>query len=163
MPLIDLTLPSVFVLLNNVTAMSENIPLIGGNLVISADHQATCTLTAQLVSQCISIWGLTRILIPGPEVIGGWDYYQTHKGREEIEKGVATVVVLKLLSSHFAAALNPDFFSRFAALSVAPLQDQSHMLKKEASIHALSATIVIVFKIKGFHVIFKTDRPSLLV
>lgn len=37
-----LDLPSVFVLLNNVTAMSENTPHRGANLVISADHQATC-------------------------------------------------------------------------------------------------------------------------
>lgn len=44
MPLLDL--PSVFVLLNNVTAMSENIPHRGGNLVISADHQATCCFLA---------------------------------------------------------------------------------------------------------------------
>lgn len=41
-----LDLPSVFVLLNNVTAMSENIPHRGANLVISADHQATCNCLA---------------------------------------------------------------------------------------------------------------------
>ncbi len=46
-----LDLPSVFVLLNNVTAMSENIPHRVCNLVISADHQAICNcLTGSLLA-----------------------------------------------------------------------------------------------------------------
>lgn len=60
--------------------------------------------------------GLTSILIPGPEVICGWDHNKSDEGREEIKKRVAAVIVLELLPGHFVAALGSPFFSTAAIL-----------------------------------------------
>lgn len=47
--------------------------------------------------------GLTSVLVPRPEVVCGRDHYQSHEGREEIEKCVPAVIVLELLAGHFVA------------------------------------------------------------
>lgn len=44
--------------------------------------------------------GLTGVLIPGPQVVGGGDDDEPHEAGEEVEEGIAAVVVLELLPRH---------------------------------------------------------------
>lgn len=66
--------------------------------------------------------GLTSILIPGPDVICGWDHNESNEGRQEIEERIAVVIILELLPGHFVAAPGSPFFSAAALPPSSPMR-----------------------------------------